>query len=276
MDVELDIRLNATKNAELYFESSKKAKKKLKGTGVAIENLRSAENVGTRKEQHKKRDKKPLWFQQYRWFYTSNGNLAIGGRDAQTNEDLIKKHTDRNDTVFHADIAGSPFFILKQNDPSGKRETSDYYSEKQKELEDKRQKELQEMADATASFSKAWGAGASDADVYYVLPDQVSKSAKAGEYLTKGSFMIYGKKNYLHGNLVLFAKTVKMKNGENICITPIKSNDCFARLTPGTSKSSDAAKKILEFLSSKSKRDIIIDEIQKAIPGDGINLEILK
>ena len=32
---------------------------------------------------------------------------------------------------------------------------------------------------------------------YYVTKDQVSKSAPSGEYLTTGSFMIRGKKNYL-------------------------------------------------------------------------------
>ena len=32
---------------------------------------------------------------------------------------------------------------------------------------------------------------------YWVTPDQVSKTAPSGEYLTVGSFMIRGKKNFL-------------------------------------------------------------------------------
>ena len=32
---------------------------------------------------------------------------------------------------------------------------------------------------------------------YWVRPDQVSKTAPSGEYLTVGSFMIRGKKNFL-------------------------------------------------------------------------------
>jgi predicted ribosome quality control (RQC) complex YloA/Tae2 family protein len=34
-------------------------------------------------------------------------------------------------------------------------------------------------------------------NVWWVESDQVSKTAPAGEYLTTGSFMIRGKKNYL-------------------------------------------------------------------------------
>lgn len=44
--------------------------------------------------------------------------------------------------------------------------------------------------------SKAWEAKIVTS-AYWVNPDQVSKSAPTGEYLTTGSFMIRGKKNYL-------------------------------------------------------------------------------
>jgi len=267
MEVEIDISQNATGNAQNYFESSKKAKKKLKGAEEAVEKLKKKEDPERKKNSfEKKQPRKYQWYQKYRWFYTSQGNLAIGGRDAQTNEEIIKKHTDRNDIVFHTDIAGSPFFVLKIEKKSRN-------SEENNEL---MQEELQELADATASFSKAWGAGASFADVYYVNPDQVSKSARAGEYLTKGSFMIYGRKNLMKGNLKLYAEIVSMKGAQYICITPKKSSGSFLEITPGQEKSSDAAKKMLAYLSETGRTNIIIDEIQSAIPGSGIHIEFLK
>jgi predicted ribosome quality control (RQC) complex YloA/Tae2 family protein len=45
-------------------------------------------------------------------------------------------------------------------------------------------------------FSVAWDAKVVT-NAWWVESDQVSKTAPAGEYLTTGSFMIRGKKNYL-------------------------------------------------------------------------------
>ena len=62
--------------------------------------------------------RKKNWFERYRWFYTADGILAIGGRDSSSNSAIIRKHLEKNDKVFHAEISGSPFFLLK--DDAGK------------------------------------------------------------------------------------------------------------------------------------------------------------
>jgi len=59
--------------------------------------------------------KKKNWFERYRWFYTTDGILAVGGRDSSSNSAIIRKHLEKNDKVFHAEISGSPFFLLKNN-----------------------------------------------------------------------------------------------------------------------------------------------------------------
>src|SRR4029077_7497743 len=59
--------------------------------------------------------KKREWYERYRWFITSDGHLAIGGRDASSNSSVIRKHLEKDDKVFHAEIVGSPFFILKNS-----------------------------------------------------------------------------------------------------------------------------------------------------------------
>src|SRR3972149_5915635 len=82
--------------------------------------------------------RKKNWYERYRWFYTSDGILAIGGRDSSSNTAIIRKHIEKNDKVFHADIHGSPFFILK-NDKKEILPTS-----------------LNEIAHATVCFSRAW------------------------------------------------------------------------------------------------------------------------
>src|SRR5207244_1763796 len=54
------------------------------------------------------------WYEKFRWFVTSRGRLAIGGRDAQSNAILLRRHLEEEDVVYHADLFGSPFFVLKK------------------------------------------------------------------------------------------------------------------------------------------------------------------
>lgn len=57
-------------------------------------------------------------------------------------------------------------------------------------------KTLNEAGQFAVCFSAAWDSKVITA-AYWVTPDQVSKTAPSGEYLTVGSFMIRGKKNFL-------------------------------------------------------------------------------
>jgi predicted ribosome quality control (RQC) complex YloA/Tae2 family protein len=121
------------------------------------------------------------WFERYRWFITSDLRLAIGGRDSTTNSLIINKYTEEGDYVVHADLYGSPFFVLKKSQSS--TTLSDEIA--------------LEMAQATVSFSRAWKDELSSADAYWVYPNQVKKAAPTGQYLPRGSFFIEGKKNYV-------------------------------------------------------------------------------
>ncbi|PWA57840.1 zinc knuckle CCHC-type [Artemisia annua] len=49
----------------------------------------------------------------------------------------------------------------------------------------------------TVCHSQAWNSKIVTS-AWWVYPQQVSKTAPTGEYLTVGSFMIRGKKNFLH------------------------------------------------------------------------------
>jgi len=122
--------------------------------------------------------RKKNWFERYRWFYTSDGLLAIGGRDASSNSAIIRKHLENNDKVFHAEIFGSPFFILKNS------QELPFAS-------------LNEVAHATVCFSRAWREAMYGMSAYWIKPEQVKKSAPSGQYLSKGSFTIDGKRNFI-------------------------------------------------------------------------------
>jgi predicted ribosome quality control (RQC) complex YloA/Tae2 family protein len=201
------------------------------------------------------RREKKEWYQKFRWFITSEGKLAIGGRDAQSNTILVKKHMGEDDVAYHADLFGSPFFILKE----GKTQT---------------EAEVRQMGQATAAFSSAWKTGLSAADAYWVGPDQVSGSAPSGEYLARGSFVIRGKKNFVTKNPVELA--VGMDNGGRIVSGPeealMKQSSAYLVIIPNREKASDTAKKVLFELKKLYGEELAalgLDDVMRALPSGG-------
>jgi len=256
MLIKLDVTKSLEKNAEDYFEKSKKARRKLEGAKEALgRSLEKLEKIKEEKSVEEKKTKekierKKAWYEKFRWFFSSEGFLCIGGRDATSNEIVIKKHTDKDDIVFHSEMAGSPFFVVKAE--GGKVG----------------EKTLEEVAIATASYSRAWKAGISVADVFHVSPEQVSKEARPGEYIAKGAFMIYGKKSLLSAALRL---AIGLKDGVIIGgpVSAIKeSTTNYVEIIQGNEKASDTAKKIRKKLKGGD-----LDEIIRMLPAGGCKIK---
>lgn len=199
--------------------------------------------------------RKKNWYERYRWFFTSDGFLVIGGRDAASNSAVVRKHLAKNDKIFHGDIFGSPFFIIKdaQNAP----DTS-----------------MNEVAHATVCFSRAWREGMYGVSAYWVNPEQVKKSAPSGEFLPKGSFTIEGQRNFIKsGNLKLAVGIIPQDDGYALTCgppDPIKKNSiCYAIIEPQGIEMVDAAKKIkIEFskIHEEITKKISIDEFVRVMP----------
>jgi len=255
-EVVLDINKSLEENASDYYESAKKMKKKIEGAKEAI--AKTEEKLAKIEKQHQKIKaetpkpkvaRKKEWYEKFRWFYSTEGFLCIGGRDATTNEIVIKKHMEALDVVFHTDMAGSPFFIIKTEG----REVG--------------QQTLNEVAQATAAYSRAWKAGMITTDVFHVKPEQVSKEAQSGEFMGKGAFMIRGKTTYLHPDIKL---AIGIKEGQIIggpveAIT--KNAEKYVVLIQGEGKASKAAKEIAKKLGGGE-----IDDIIRFIPAGGVKL----
>src|SRR3989338_1378632 len=118
----LDLTKSVEENASDYFEKAKKIKKKIKGAEDALKqhirklNELEAKQEKSDAEEAKKSEvqqRKKEWYEKFRWFLSSDGFLVVGGRDATSNEVVVKKHMEKGDLVFHTDMAGSPFFIIK-------------------------------------------------------------------------------------------------------------------------------------------------------------------
>ncbi len=259
-------KLTIPENAEIYYEKSKKAKRKTKGALIAIENtkkqlddIKSKKNVAMENVSvPKRRVKKSLkWYEKLRWFISSNNILVVGGRDANSNEIVVKKYLGPNDIYLHADIHGASSTAIKLNG-SELNETI-----------------IKESGEFAASFSSAWSMGFTTQDVFWVHPDQVTKTPEAGEFLAKGSFVIRGHRNYIRSARVKLAIGIVDYEGKRIMSGPVEALeahcDNYVVLKPGFTKKEAIAKKILNKINEEDL--ITLDDIIRVLPSGKCDID---
>ena len=193
----LALRKSLFDNANEYYERGKHAKEKAQNAQTALNDskkkladiereLQEAEALKSLKPaqivealaKRKEEMANKQWYEKFRWFTSSDGFLVVAGKDTVSNEVLIKKYTKQEDVVFHAEITGSPFVVVKAQGKEVSEQT------------------LKEAAEAAASYSRAWRENAGTADVYWVKVDQLSKSGSSGESIPHGAFFVVGKRNW--------------------------------------------------------------------------------
>jgi hypothetical protein len=184
--VDIDLTLTAHGNATEYYAKRKKAAEKRQKTEESAKMaMKSAERkaLSTLKEVKTKATiqklRKPYWFEKFNWFISSDGYIVVSGRDMQQNELLYKRYLHKGDVYIHADIHGASTVIVKN--PMGGEIPP---------------RTLSEAGTFSICYSKAWKSKIVTS-AWWVHDDQVSKTAPSGEFLTTGSFMIRGKKNFL-------------------------------------------------------------------------------
>lgn len=205
------------------------AEKAVAGVEKAAEKQLNKANV----KRHLVAVRKVHWFEKFNWFVTTQGYLCLSGRDAQQNELLVKRYMEPHDAYIHADVAGAASCVVKAKriaiDADGKPVVHhDDFDGDRRTSEGVRSLSsagghsssvvsggsggsvrapvgyktiispiaLQEAAVNTICRSIAWDNKIVIA-AWWVWGSQVSKTPPTGEYLTTGSFMIYGKKNFL-------------------------------------------------------------------------------
>ncbi|MFH1332240.1 MAG: NFACT RNA binding domain-containing protein [archaeon] len=250
MKVELDLSKTIEKNAEFYYEKAKKAKRKIIGAESALKKtLDKLEKLGREEPEIKplKRieRKKKQWYEKFRWFVSSEGFLCVGGRDATTNDILVKKHIDKNDLVFHTESPGSPFFLIKTEG----RKPGDAT--------------LKEAAQATASFSRAWRNKLATSEVFSVGSDQIKKELG----LPKGTFMVYGKRSYFKPVIELAIGVTSegvIMCGPHDAISKNCTLDFLIK--PGNNKKSDTAKEVKKHFERDTVFKIDLNDVMQVLP----------
>uniref|UniRef100_A0A8C7H7J9 Ribosome quality control complex subunit NEMF n=1 Tax=Oncorhynchus kisutch TaxID=8019 RepID=A0A8C7H7J9_ONCKI len=177
MLVDVDLSLSAYANAKKYYDHKRTAAKKEQKTVEAAQKaFKSAEKKTkqTLKEVQTvttiQKARKVYWFEKFLWFISSENYLTIAGRDQQQNEIIVKRYL----------RAGKSYGQLSNVHTSVPIPP----------------RTLTEAGTMAVCYSAAWDAKVITS-AWWVHNHQVTKSAPTGEYLTTGSFMIRGKKNYM-------------------------------------------------------------------------------
>ncbi len=226
--VRIHVRESIEQNVGRFYEQAKKFRKKRDGAKAAMDRP-----VPVRKKAASKAaPMKKRWFHRFRWFYTSDGALVLGGRDASQNEELVKKYMEGRDRFLHADVHGASVVIVK-----GQTERMD------------------EVARFAAAFSGAWKAGHHSADVYAVRPDQVSKTPESGEYVSRGSFIVRGEREY-YRDIPLRASVGLAKEPDMAVIggppEVVRARSVVSlEIQPGTFEPNDIARKMTRTLRER-------------------------
>ncbi|MDH7564601.1 MAG: ribosome rescue protein RqcH [Candidatus Bathyarchaeota archaeon] len=260
----LDLSRSLFDNATGYYERGKRARQKLEGATVALEESHrklgeveseiskieasaQAEPAQALENIVKHKMKRKEWFEKFRWFTSSDGFLVVAGKDATSNEVLIKKHTEPHDIVFHADIVGAPFAVVKTQGKTPSEQC------------------IHEAAEFAASYSRGWREGFTSIDVYWVKPQQLSKSGQSGESVGHGAFVIRGERNWQKGTPLKLAVGIITENGEPKFtggpVNAVKTRtDIYIEISPG-----DFVGKSLLQHAAKALAQKMPKELQKKI-----------
>jgi predicted ribosome quality control (RQC) complex YloA/Tae2 family protein len=266
----LDFRKSINDLANDFYTKSKRQLKRAKGADIAIKqtldkienaklDISSQQKIVDQQVTVLKRRKR--WYEKWHWMEAPNGIIIVGGKDATTNEQLVKKYLEDDDLFLHADISGAPFVVIK----SENREVT----EKTKEV----------AAVLGVCYSSAWKGKRASADAFIVNPDQVSLSAPSGEFLPKGSIMIYGTKEYIKDiHLELYIGLIIEQNWVRLISGPDhvkEKSDIWVKIKPGETPRGKVARAIKDgfgrMLDDKDRQKLLtIDtsEIANFIPDD--------
>ncbi|MDS0258972.1 NFACT family protein [Haloarcula sp. S1CR25-12] len=208
------------------------------------------------------------WYEQFRWFHTSDGYLVIGGRDADDNEQLVQKYLEGGDKFFHAQAHGGPVTVLKATGPSEAAKEVDFP-----------QSSLEEAAQFAVSYSSVWKDGKFAGDVYMVDPDQVSKTPESGEYLEKGGFAVRGDRTYFEDTPVGVAVGITCEDRTQVVGGPPAAIEgdvaTSVAVEPGQYAQNDIAKRLYRVFKERFTDETFVrkvaspDLIQEFLPPGG-------
>ena len=282
-DVWINIENSAQLNAQVYFSKSKKVKDKSEGAREALlESERLLKKAKKNETKRKEKDQvtvikraKRFWFERFRWTIIDGMHIFVGGRDAKSNDSLIKKHMRSGDLYFHADLHGAASCISKlkigfepdNNPPPYLTKGVNAYRIRDS-MENTEFSETAKLQSANMAliWSRGWAGGGGAGTSFWVKPGQVSKTAETGEFVAKGAFIVRGNRNWIKDLEMKMAIGLICINGIPLLLggtSEIVSSLCerWAEIQPSNQKKEKLANQI------SKNTGLVTDDILPILPG---------
>ncbi len=185
-------------------------------------------------------------YENYRWFFTSNNVLVVGGKSEEQNELAIKNFLKPQYIVMHTSAPGSPFMIIQSDKPT--------------------KKDLEETAIFTGCFSKQWKKGNKKIDIDIFKGEQIYKL----KTMKTGTFGVRGSKETMKIKPELF---LIIQKGKFKAVPETKTEKKLASIKPGKLSKTEAADKLAKIIKDKFHLPVHKEEIMQAIPSDKLGVK---
>jgi len=251
LEIKIDTLKSSESNASDFFDKAKELERKARRTEEILKTKKS------KKPENKKiKNEKLEWFEKYRWFITSDGEIAVGGKDARSNEMVVKKYLKNMDRYAHADIHGAPSVVVKNIGVPPSSES------------------MLEASHFSLAYSKAWSARVSSGHSFWVESDKVSKTPNTGEFLAKGSFVIRGKRNWNRNlEVTLAIGLIDYDGSKKLMGGPVTSLEKHSKkyvvFKPGFVDRKNVSKKL------SGAFEIDISDVERLLPSGGFEIKKL-
>ena len=270
--IPIQIHRPLQESAQRLYEEAKRVEPKLQGAQRALADTLArlgaldggraaqraggpgAPSAGAPRARH-------FWFEKApRWFVSSEGVVVVGGRDARSNDLVVKKYLREADIYVHGEIHGAPSVVIRTPPPKGAPPVG--------------LPTLREACQWGISYSKAWRAGHASGSAFWVRGDQVSKAGGSGEFVGQGSWVIHGTKNVEKDLPLELGLGTLTWEGEHLvqCAPPSSFSRSGASLKwllrPGEERERDEVEKSLS-------RDLGVGRtlLQSLLPAGGLSAE---
>ncbi len=185
-------------------------------------------------------------YRNYRWFFTSNKVLVVGGKSDEQNELVLKNFLKPQYIIMHTSAPGSPFMIIQSDKPT--------------------KKDLNETAIFTGCFSKQWKNGNKKIDIDIFKGEQIYKTRE----MKTGTFGIKRDKKTTKVNLKLF---LVIQKGKFRAVPANGKEKKLAEIKPGKLTKKQASEKLAKIIRDKFHLPVSKDEIMQAIPSDKLSVK---
>jgi len=184
-------------------------------------------------------------YMSYRWFFTSEGKLVVGGKSDEQNENVLRYFKRPGYTIMHTTKPGSPFMIIQSDDPS--------------------KNDLDECAVFCACFSKEWKTGKKSIDIDVFKGGDVfkNKGMKTGTFGVKNKKKIKAKPELM----------VIIQKGKIRAVPKVKGKEeSLAVIKQGKMDKEAAAEKIAKKIKEKYLLPVSREEVMRAIPSGNMDV----